>query len=175
MRSPRLLVLLVCLAVIPLRAADRSLQVFGGLSPEILRSPDGAASTYRGWNASVAGRLFWRVSLVADFAGHYGQEYRVVDNHVHTFLSGPRVSLRNGRIAPFVHALFGVSRLRSDSGGPIWSDSAFTLAAGGGVDLRLMRHWSARIVQIDYLRRAFFGEPPHAGRLSAGVVYRFGE
>ena len=159
-----------------LRAAEiPSLEAFGGFSAEARRSPGGGCSQYNGWNASISRRLLGNLSVAADFSGHYGNENEVVDNHVHTFLFGPRLTLHNGRIAPFVHVLFGVSRLRADSGGPVLTANAFTLAAGGGVDLRITRRWSVRMFQIDYLRREFFGEPPNAGRISGGVVFHFGQ
>jgi hypothetical protein len=150
------------------------MQVFGGYSAETLRSPDGGCSRYDGWNVSVTRRLFWKISLLADVAGYYGREFAVVDNRVHTFLFGPRVTLHDGRISPFVEVLFGVSRLGSDAGGPVLSVNAFTLGAGGGVDLRITRQWSVRMLQIDYLRRQFFGEPVDGGRISGGVVFHFG-
>jgi hypothetical protein len=159
-----------------LRAEDTpSAQVFAGFSAEAVRTPDGGCSRYNGWNASFARRLFGKVSLVADFGGHYGRENEVVDNRLHTFLFGPRLTLRHGRIAPFVHVLFGVSRLRADAGGPVLSVNAFTLDTGVGVDLRITRRWSVRMVQFDYFRRQFFDEPPHAGRISGGVVFHFGD
>jgi len=150
------------------------MQISGGYSVETLRSPDGGWSHYNGWSASFARRILWKVSLAADLGGHYGREFEVVDNRVHTFLFGPRVTLHDGRIAPFVHVLLGVSRLTSDAGGPVFSENAFTWGGGGGVDVRINRHWSARVFQIDYLNRQFFGEPADGGRISAGVVFRFG-
>jgi hypothetical protein len=151
------------------------MQVFGGFSAETLRAPDGGCSHYNGWNASFARTLFWNVSLVADLGGHYGREYEVIDNRVHTLLFGPRLALHNGRVTPFVHVLFGVSRLKADAGGPALSVNTFTLGAGGGVDLRMTRRWSVRMLQIDYLRRQFFGEPQEGGRISGGVVFHFGK
>lgn len=164
------------LPLAPLRAGEGSpVQVFGGYSVETLRAPDGGCSRYNGWNASVARRLFWNVSVVADFAGHYGREYEVVDNHVHTFLVGPRLTLHTGRIAPFIHVLFGMSRLSSNAGGPVLSVNAFALGVGGGIDLGITRRWSVRLFQTEYLRRQFFGEPAGGGRISGGVVFHFGE
>jgi hypothetical protein len=150
------------------------MHVYGGYSVETLRSPDGGCSSYNGWNASVARRLFWKVSMVADLGGHYGLEFEVVDNHIHTFLFGPRLTLPFGRLAPFVQVLFGTSRLTADAGGPVLSEFAFTLGTGVGVDLRVTRRWSVRMFQIDYLRRQFFGEPADGGRISGGLVLHFG-
>jgi hypothetical protein len=171
----RILIAALLVSLAPLRAQETPpIEVFGGYSVETLRSPDGGCSRYNGWNASVARRLIWKVSLVADLGGHYGREFEVVDNRVHTFLFGPQVTLHDGRIAPFVHVLLGVSRLTSDSGGPVLNENAFTWGGGVGVDVRINRHWSVRMFQIDYLSRQFFGEPVDGGRVLGGVVFRFG-
>jgi hypothetical protein len=173
------IVLVFCIlaaASLPLSADEVSrAQVFGGYSANVLRAPASGASIYSGWNASTAYPLKWKVSAVADFAGYYGRENDVVNTSVHTFLLGPSLTLHDGRISPFVHVMFGASRLRADSGGPVLTRNAFTIAAGGGVDLRISHRWAVRMVQFDYVRQRFFNEVPHGGRLSAGVVFRFGE
>jgi hypothetical protein len=172
----RLVVFVLAAASLPLSADEAShAQVFGGYSANVLRAPASGASIYSGWNASAAYPFRWKVSAVADFAGYYGRENEVVDTSVHTFLFGPRLTLHDGRISPFVHVMFGVSRLRANSGGPVLTRNAFTIAAGGGVDLRISHRWSVRVVQFDYVRQSFFNEAPDGGRLSAGVVFRFGE
>jgi hypothetical protein len=167
--------LLVSVSFAPLPAQENpSMEIYGGYSVETLRAPDGGCSRYSGWTAAFARRLFWKVSLAADLGGHYGREFEVVDNRVHTLQVGPRLTLHDGRISPFVHVLLGVSRLTSDSGGPVFTANAFSWSGGGGVDLRVTRRWSVRIFQIDYLSRQFFGESTDGGRISGGVVYHFG-
>lgn len=167
----RALAIAAVLACWPLTAAELPrVQVFGGYSFESLHGPDNSWSGYHGWNASAAVRVYGNLSALADAGGHYGREMEVVDNSVHTLLFGPRMNLRRGRISPFVHTLFGVSRLRADSGGPAFVENAFTFAAGGGVDLRVTRRLSARLLQADYLRRRFFGQNPDLFRVSAGLV-----
>jgi hypothetical protein len=162
-------------ACCPLLAQEAPrLQVFGGYSFESLRGPDNSFSGYHGWNASAAVRAYGKLSVVADAGGHYGQEMGTVNNSVRTFLFGPQVNLWRGRISPFVHALFGVTQLRADSGGPVYTDSTFTLAAGGGADLKITRRLSVRLVQADYLRRRFFEQSPDHFRVSGGVVLRLG-
>jgi hypothetical protein len=139
-----------------------------------LQVPYQGYSLYKGWNTSLEGRLFRRLSAVADFAGHYGVENGVVNNRIHSFLFGPKVTLLNKRISPFVHALFGASRMRADAGGPAFSANGFTMAAGFGVDYRVSTRISVRLVQADYVRRQFFGEGPDGARFSTGVVIRLG-
>lgn len=174
MRLPSAIVV-VCCAVLPLRAEESSrVQGYGGFATEVLRAPSSGASNYYGWNASAAYRVGWKLSAVADVAGYYGRENEVVNTSVHTFLFGPRLTLHDGRISPFVQVLVGTSRLHADSGGPAVTATAFTFAAGCGVDLRLTHRLSLRLAEFDYERRRFFGETPDGGRVSAGIVVRLG-
>jgi hypothetical protein len=165
----------VALAVFPLWADDAPrLQVFGGYSVGSIQAPYQGASLYRGWNASVEQRVFWKISAVADFAGHYGTENELVKNRIHSASFGPKLTLRNGRISPFVHALFGASRMSADAGGPAFTSTSFTMTAGCGVDYRITPRLAVRLFQADYVKRQFFGEAPHGARFSAGVVLRLG-
>jgi opacity protein-like surface antigen len=148
-------------------------QLFGGYSVDFSRVPASGLSVYRGWNASAAYRIGSRFSLATDVSGHYGRENEVVDVRIHRIAFGPRFTLREGRIEPFVEALVGVSRLHAGSGGPGLSRNTLAVLAGGGTDVRITRRWSLRL-QYDYVRQRFFNEQPHGGRLSAGLVFEFG-
>jgi hypothetical protein len=53
------------------------------------------------------------------------------------------------------------------------SDSAFTMAFGGGLDYNLNRKFAVRVGQFDYLPTRFGGETQNNFRYSAGVVVRF--
>jgi hypothetical protein len=149
-------------------------QIFGGYTVDFSRVPASGVSAYRGWNASAAWRIRSRFSLVADISGHYGRENEVVDIRVNRMAFGPRFTLCQGRIEPFVEALFGVSRLHAESGGPELTKNTFAVLAGGGVDVRITRRWSLRPIQFDYIRQRFFNEQPHGGRISAGLVFEIG-
>lgn len=104
-----------------------------------------------------------------------------------TYLFGPRFSHRIDRFTLYVNALFGSARLSSDfSGTPSNTffgagsihEQTFAAALGGGLDVRLNRHLSWRVVQGDYLLTTF-----NAGNISrqnniragTGLVFRFGE
>lgn len=103
---------------------------------------------------------------------------------VHTFLAGPRFSYRkNERITPFAHLLLGVSRRHSESetdfgglGRTFFSsnDTGFAGALGGGLDVTLSKNIALRVVQADYMLTRSFGFNRSNGRVSIGLVFRFG-
>jgi len=115
---------------------------------------------YPGWEVSGQYNLTKMFGIKADFAGNYGKPLTVPGfstpgAHGYTFLFGPVVSFRRDRITPFVHALFGGNHITLDAdaalGSPSFSETAFAMAFGGGVDVKLTHHFSARLGQFDYL------------------------
>jgi hypothetical protein len=94
---------------------------------------------------------------------------------MYTYMGGPRVTLRHGRIQPYAQVLIGGSRFSSSfvqGLGPLSSNS-FAAAVGGGVDLTIVRHFSVRLIQADYLFTHFTGATQNNLRLSSGFVFRF--
>jgi len=51
---------------------------------------------------------------------------------------------------------------------------AFTVALGGGIDVKARNHVWIRLAQIDYLHQNFSAGATNTPRFSAGLVYRFG-
>src|SRR5215471_11016551 len=95
-----------------------------------------------------------------------------------TFLFGPRLTLIRGRAEPFVHGLLGVARFSSDISSPVITgsgdDNAFAFALGGGVDVKVHKHFAIRPAQLDYLGARGNGGKFNGFRYSAGVVIRLG-
>ncbi|HEY7180423.1 MAG TPA: hypothetical protein VIC84_03340, partial [Blastocatellia bacterium] len=95
-----------------------------------------------------------------------------------TFLFGPRLTLIRGKAEPFVHGLLGVARFSSDISSPVITgsgdDNAFAFALGGGVDVKVHKHFAIRIAQLDYLGARGGGGKFNSFRYSAGVVIRLG-
>lgn len=170
---------LVCLTCLPVMAQDTpndvsKAEVFGGYS--------WAGGNFHGWNASVTGNVSKRFGIVADFSGQYGKERAGsirIKQDAHSFLFGPRLSFRGKRLTPFVYALFGVTRFHESaiiSGQKLSaSDSGFSSAFGGGMDVRVNDRLAIRAFQIDYFRPNFFGEAHNRGRLAFGVVLHLGK
>jgi opacity protein-like surface antigen len=149
-------------------------EVFGGYSY--------AGEGTHGWDASVAGNVNKWLGLVADVSGQYtslsepGVSERI---RTHSLLFGPQVSVRGGgRATPFVRALLGASHVSTDateSGQRFsFSDTSFAVALGGGLDVKVNDRLAVRAVQLEYIRTSFFGETQNKGRLSFGLVFRFG-
>jgi opacity protein-like surface antigen len=74
--------------------------------------------------------------------------------------------------------LFGVGYANAHAFGTGNSDNAFAMSAGGGVDYKLLDHFSIRPVQADYLMTRFGvgtvgTRTQNNVRLSTGFVFRF--
>ena len=145
--------------------AGNKVEVFGGYSYMRLRTSP--AANFNGWEVAGQYRFNDWLGGVADVDGHYGK-LAGVSSTVHTFLFGPQVSWP-ARVSPFAHALFGAAHL----GGGNFSSTSFSAAIGAGIDTRIARSISWRIIQGDYLPTHFVGSTQTNARVSTGIVIRF--
>jgi outer membrane protein OmpA-like peptidoglycan-associated protein len=97
-----------------------------------------------------------------------------------TYLFGPRLSLRKfDHFVPFAEFLVGGARGSIELTG-VNSESAFAMAAGGGVDMVITKNVAWRVAQLDYLLTSFTGAGVGATgrqnsfRAATGLVLRFG-
>ncbi|MBW4028614.1 MAG: hypothetical protein HIU93_14660 [Acidobacteria bacterium] len=158
-----------------------------------------------GGSASVAFNFNRYLGLVGDFGGYDDSRLQLtgtganqpftVDSSgtAYTYLFGPRLSYRNStRFTPFAQALFGgvhasavtVSGCSGSACTPLPSQNSFAMTAGGGLDIRLTRHFSIRPVQAEYMMTRFADVSAGAStgsssmqndlRLSSGVLFGFG-
>src|ERR1700693_4327611 len=144
---------------------ENKVEAFGGYS--YMRFRTSPAANFNGWELAGQYRLNDWLGGVADFDGHYGK-IAGVSSTVHTFLFGPQVSWP-ARVSPFAHALFGAAHL----GGGNFSSTSFSAAIGAGIDTRIARSISWRIIQGDYLPTHFVGSTQTNARVSTGIVIRF--
>ncbi|HKF55243.1 MAG TPA: outer membrane beta-barrel protein [Blastocatellia bacterium] len=127
-----------------------------------------------------------RVAVLAP--GPIGTFTTRADQNIYTFLFGPRFSYRKDkRLTPFAHVLPGFARSHVDGFVMVppglgiadfsFSDSAtaFAMAIGGGLDIRLSRSWAFRAIQADYVLTHFAGQTQNNARITTGIVYRFGK
>ena len=170
-----------CLALLaavsaPAQGEVPKAEVFGGYS--------WAGGDFHGWGASLTGNVNRWFGVTADFSGHYSDgEPGVVRERqrAHSFLFGPRLSLRRKRTTTFAYVLLGGVHFRDEVSAPTFgfngsaSDTGFNLAAGGGLDVNLTKRAGLRVFQLDYMRPTFFGEAHHRGRLAFGLVLRLGK
>jgi hypothetical protein len=97
-----------------------------------------------------------------------------------TYLFGPRLNFRHfDHFVPFAEVLLGAghgsTQLTGDSG-----QTAFTLAAGGGVDITLLKNVAWRFFEADYLMTNYSGSLLNPSgrqnnfRIGSGIVLRWG-
>ncbi len=111
-----------------------------------------------GWGASATVNLTRMFGVTGDFGGNYKNADTIqgvsvnASGNVHTFLFGPTVTMRNKRVSPFVHALFGIGRVGASAEGSrfTYNETGFAASIGGGVDIALRRHIAFRAVEVDY-------------------------
>lgn len=154
-----------------------------------------------GGDASLAFNLNRYLGLVADFGGYNTTRLNLTgpganpvreadaSGTVYTYMGGPRLSFRHSeRVTPFVQALFGgvhaspvtLSGCSGNLCTPLPTQNAFALAAGGGIDVKVLRHLAIRVVQAEYMMTRFAGVATNGSRmqndlrLSTGVVLRLG-
>lgn len=92
------------------------------------------------------------------------------------YLFGPRLSLRHGVVTPFVQVLLGGVLTSSGIEQTGWQ-SHFAMTAGGGIDLKVSKHFSIRPVEAEYFLTKIpdgLSNRQNNFRLGAGIVFRFG-
>jgi hypothetical protein len=92
------------------------------------------------------------------------------------YLFGPRVIFRRGVITPFVQVLVGGVATSSGIEQVGWQ-SHFAMTAGGGIDVRVSKHFSIRPVQAEYFLTKIpdgLNNRQNNFRFGAGIVFRFG-
>lgn len=194
-RVPTIAALLLCplLLAAPTRAQS-TIQIFGGYSyvrqsltfNETLLCPQPVCPTQtgsahpnlNGWEISATYNPYQWIGVTADFGGGYGS-VDGASTHLNTYLFGPQVRFP-GPVSPFAHVLFGAAHDSVGSGGAgsgfaidAGSSTAFALALGAGIDIKVVSLVSVRPIQIDYLVTRFGNSTQNQPRVSAGLVLHF--
>jgi hypothetical protein len=94
-----------------------------------------------------------------------------------TYLLGPRVNFRHGKVTPFAQTLFGGIRT-TDGIGQSGPENNFAMASGGGIDFKMSRHVSVRPIQAEYFMTKIpdgLNNRQNNLRVGAGVVVRLGK
>ncbi|HXH49362.1 MAG TPA: outer membrane beta-barrel protein [Terriglobia bacterium] len=173
---------LVFLAVLSVPKAYSQVELYGGYSHLSLSgTPSNIGSSSNGWAGGAYLHLLGPWGIEADYSNHYGvnpsltlggSPYYVPRL---TQLYGPRFTLALPRIHPYVHALAGTVNGTAQTFTGRVSENAFGMAFGGGLNVKATRHIWLRLVQVDYLRAQFTNNSQNDTRVSAGLIFRFGE
>jgi hypothetical protein len=118
------------------------------------------------------------VGLVADLGGYTGGP----DRQTFTYLFGPRLNLRKSRFTPYVQFLFGGAYEWGviHASGISTTQNGFAMAAGGGLDITISRHFAVKPFQVEYVMTQVpqlasnLNSAQNNLRYSAGIVYHFG-
>ena len=153
---------------------------------------DYGTASLNGGSASVAFHPTGWLGIVGDVGGYEGATG--LNGSMWTYLCGPRVSIHEGRITPFVQTLFGGAHTSADpplnvgalarpvreagvaGGGEFASSNSFAMTAGGGLDVNATAHLSIRLIQAEYLLTEFtdgIHNRQNNARVSAGLVLQF--
>ena len=175
------LVALVGLLSIPMVAQDYpKAEVFGGY--QFLHTgtihvagqdiPD-SSENWNGWDAGATGYFNKYFGVQGDFSGSY-KTINHVSGHVYTYAGGPVIAYREGKVNPFVHALFGGSHFTaSASGAGSGSNNGFTMMYGGGADIKMSKILALR-GQVDWVYFHVSGiSLTNNVRVATGIVLRF--
>lgn len=153
-----------------------------------------------GFNVAVTGYMTKRFGITGDFSAHFRNRSEDLPGGTILFkarsfnyLAGPQFKFRNHtRVTPFVRVLAGVANNRfsyqataTGASTPAVSVSVkvtdFSLAIGGGLDVRVNDRFSIRAFQLDY-NPVFVRSRPELGidgsrrldnvRFSIGIVFK---
>ena len=138
---------------------------------------------YNGFTGEVVANVHRNVGLVANFTATFADHDfhdrlsgRTFNAQLarYTLLGGPRFNWRAGRLIPFAHALFGVTRYNADFANddftcPDTNETAFAMALGAGLDIKASNRIDIRPIQVDYLPVFFDNRREDGLRFSAGV------
>lgn len=140
----------------------------------------------------------WGGSITGNFNRYVGAEMEIFKyadypqdppayGSRYTFLFGPHFSYRRARpVTPFGHVLVGGTRGRQNilppyppgvipnTASAVRGKTAFTVGFGGGLDVKVWRFVTLRVLQADYLRASFPNNVQGSLRLSFGVVVSIG-
>lgn len=146
-------------------------EVFGGWNI-VLPEEQVDLDYLNGWEGTFVVNANEYAGVAVDASGQYSGEEGAPS--FHSILIGPQVSIpKHERIVPFVRALFGVTHVNFEN--DIMNENGFTMAYGGGVDVKINDRFSVRPIQAEYMTTRIDGEFINFARLAAGVVINFGE
>jgi Outer membrane protein beta-barrel domain len=165
-------------------------EIFGGY--QLLRHGSGTdgedaydSFNYNGFLTAVEGNVKPYFGIVGEFGyvrKTWDDSYGSYKEKVSSFLFGPRFGYRAGKVRVFGHYLLGATRFAWDEtyteGSGSGSDSNFSQAIGGGLDIAVNKTISIRPAQLD-LVSVRWSEGASSSwenllRYSAGVVIKFG-
>lgn len=170
--------------------ATPTLEISGGYSYRAYSPTPSTTTKLNGGYVSVDYNLFSWVGIAAEGSAAVKKEGAqslgtAQTLTIFTGLAGPQIyPLRHRKLTVFTHILLGDGYYYTKApafGGfstNITTKSGFAWEVGGGMDVRIKKHWSIRLIEGDYGETSFSlpsANPHQVGyRISAGIVYLIG-
>lgn len=191
----------VLLTSLPIAAQDYSkVDLFGGYQYSRLGSGITLVPNANGWDGSATFNVNKTFGVEGDFNGAYQSYNSVVAAQlgagsgvnvpakIYTYSGGPVISFRSkSRFTPFAHVLVGGARrniaVSASSVSVAIPSNGYAITAGGGLDLKVAKHISIRLVQADWVDEHYgtllgvsgTGSSSAANfKISSGVVFNLG-
>jgi opacity protein-like surface antigen len=133
-----------------------------------------------GWNATFQYNVNPWLGIAADFDGTYHSD-QGVSTSVYTYTFGVRAyPWHHPKAAPFFNLLIGGGRGKATLNGVTHTDNSFALEGGGGLEIKLDKHWAFRPVELDYELTRFGSSSPgfknqNNYKYKLSLLYTFGE
>jgi opacity protein-like surface antigen len=143
----------------------------GDVNNAVVNEVFGEKDNLRGLNLSITRNFHKYVGAKFDYSLHLREDNftrpqgsGTIDSTLHNFLGGIQVknnATDGPRFKPFGHALFGVANQKIDVDSPQLqaifgfndfsvNETSFSMAFGGGIDIKLNERIDARIIQADW-------------------------
>jgi len=189
------LVLAVVLGIlsIPMMAQDHSkVEVFGGYQFSHFGDDFSPVSSANGWDTSLTYKFNRMFGVTADFTGAYHTISAAsfdttadVPVRFYTYTFGPVATFNvKGKVKPFVHVLIGGAHLSAsttiDGAKQTATANGFTEMLGGGIDVKVNKHFALRLIQADWVYYHFnnssiISDVSSGGnaKIATGIVVRF--
>lgn len=186
MKTLAAIALVLALLLIPLSAKGQNeapkLEAYGGydyvrfnVNTDVPGAPPSASYNANGGGGQLEYNANNWLGAVADLDGYLVTQGRPLAG-VFSYMFGPRINFRRGKITPFAQVLFGGVAATSGIGQP-GIVSAFATTVGGGFDFKVSRLISIRPLQAEYFLTKFsdgLNNRQNNFRFGAGIVFRFG-
>jgi hypothetical protein len=132
--------------------------------------PDYIPNKLVGLGAYADLNIFHGIGIEAE--GRWQRFHETYGINEDNYLIGPRVKLHHfWRATPYVKVLGGFSNMNFENN--IATGRFTTVAFGGGIDLRVTRHWSVRAIDAEYqIWPKFLGSSLSPYGASVGIGYR---
>lgn len=161
-------------------------EVSGGYSFNRVND-DGESLNFHGFDTSVTGNFSKYAGIKFNVSGHYKKfdegGFRA-NLSLYNILAGIQIknNSKERRVKPFAHLMAGIARGRFVVNVPpplcvppnpcrvTESDTGFSMAAGGGIDIKASKRVDIRLIQADYNPNRLGGTWQNNFRVGIGIV-----